>query len=195
MIKINSDLLLILRSQRGDQAAFSSLFDRYQQRVFRTSLHLVRDKAMAEDITQEVFITVFQKIKELRSPSAFRTWLYRIAVNRATQLLRSKDSPHHSLPLEYAGEVSDSSADPLTETLNRSELAALRREICSLPDELRLPILLHYYSGLRITEIASVLGIPSGTVKSRMRTAKAKLAAALEPNTANFKGVIREANL
>lgn len=192
---MNNDLWLIYECQRGNPDAYAKLYDKYHLKVFRTALHLVREKALAEDITQEVFISVFQKVKDLKNPSAFKTWLYRIAVSKVSHLIRDNGGIERNLPLEYIEEDKHASSDCLLEVVDRTEADALRTAIHCLPDELRLPVLLHYFSDLSIKEVARVLEIPPGTVKSRLFTARARLASALESTTADFTGIIKEAKV
>jgi RNA polymerase sigma-70 factor (ECF subfamily) len=174
------DLWLIFQCQRGNAAAFAALYERHRNNVFRTALHLVRDRALAEDITQEAFISVFQEIGRLRTPGAFRTWLYRIVVSRATRLLRSEGGERRPLSLSLLPDREGLNAlDPATIAADEVEVADLRRAIAALPEELRLVVLLHYYAELPVAEVSKVLGIPAGTVKSRLYTARERLAAAL----------------
>lgn len=185
------ELWLIYQCQRGDSEAFAALYERHRRRVFRTALHLVREPALAEDITQEAFISVFQEIARLRSPAAFRTWLYRVVVSRATRLLRAEGGVRRPLSLDRMLEASELQA-PVSD---EDEQAALRTAIAGLPADLRVPVLLHYFTGLRVAEVAAVLAIPPGTVKSRLHTARACLADALAPEAPRSKTVIKEMSI
>lgn len=174
------ELWLIHRSQQGDTAAFASLYERYYRTVFRTALYLVRDSGLAEDITQEAFITAFKEITRLRTPAAFRTWLYRLVVSRTTRALRNEGRPRSvSLDLLPESQV-PADLDPAKTVEDDEEVSILRTAIAELPVDLRLVVLLHYFSGLRVAEVGQVLGIPAGTVKSRLYTARCRLAAALD---------------
>lgn len=187
-----NELWLIFRCQHGDPNAFAELYNQYKNKVFGTAFHFVRNQTLAEDITQEVFISVFQNISGLRNPSAFRTWLYRIAISKINHLLRREGTKYRSVPLDDLFDSCHRTSDILTEALNLEDINALRDEIRNLPDELRLPIILHYYAELRIKEIATILEIPSGTVKSRLHTARSRLAAALNSDFINNKRIIRQ---
>ncbi|HEY3363463.1 MAG TPA: sigma-70 family RNA polymerase sigma factor [Symbiobacteriaceae bacterium] len=174
------DLWLIYRCRHGDTDAFGALYQRHCRSVYRTALNLVRDPTIAEDITQEAFATAFHQIGSLRSAGAFRTWLYRIVVSRATRFLRAEGGERRPLSLEILPEgQSPVTQDPMAAAADLDELAALRRAVLHLEDDLRLPVLLHYYSGLPLAEVAAILAIPRGTVKSRLYTARRRLAVAL----------------
>lgn len=176
------DLWLIFRCQRGDPDGFAALYERYYRTVFRTALHLVRDQALAEDITQEAFICVFQEIRNLRSTAAFRTWLYRLVLSRTTRVLRTEGGARRPLSLDLMeeGAPGTDTPDPAVAVSDQAELASLREAVGRLPAELRLPVLLHYYAGLRMAEVGQVLGIPAGTVKSRLFAARTQLETDLE---------------
>ena len=203
------DMWLIHRCQRGDHEAFAALYDRHHQRAFRTALHLVRDPALAEDITQEVFIAVFQEIHRLRTPAAFRTWLYRLIVSKTSRLLRVDGGKRRPLSFDLvqeqqaqgAGVFRDgthggaSGADGTGDRADPAELVALRLALADLPEDLRLTVLLHYYAGLRVADVAAVLQIPAGTVKSRLHTARARLAASLDPDAPSHRAVLKGANV
>lgn len=173
------DLWLIYRCQRGDPEAYAWLYRRHYRTVFRTALHLVRDRALAEDITQEAFVTAFGGIGQLRSPAAFRTWLYRLVVSRTTRFLRSEGGARRPLSLDLMPEL-DGPLDPAAAAAEAEELRELRAAIRALPEEFRLPVVLHYFSGLSVAEVARVLEIPPGTVKSRLYHARGRLARLLK---------------
>lgn len=189
------DLWLIHRCQRGDHEAFAALYDRYQQRVFRTAIHLVRDEALAEDITQEVFISVFQEIQRLRTPAAFRTWLYRLVISKTSRALRGQGGDRRPLSVELLQEQHPLGSEEQASAADPAELAALRDALVNLPNDLRHPILLYYYAGLRVTEVAAVLQIPPGTVKSRLHAARTRLADSLDPNAPVQRAALKGAKV
>lgn len=190
------DLWLIFRCQRGNQEAFAALYDRYHLRVFRTALHLVRDPSLAEDITQEVFIAVFREVHNLRTPAAFRTWLYRLVVSKTSRALRGAGGDRRPLSLEGMPEPQlPASPEASGAVIDREEAAALREAIAALPDDLRVTVLLHYYSGLRVAEVAQVLEIPAGTVKSRLHAARTRLAAALGEEPSGRQTLLKGARI
>ncbi|HWI63533.1 MAG TPA: sigma-70 family RNA polymerase sigma factor [Symbiobacteriaceae bacterium] len=178
------DLWLVYRCRQGDPEAFAQLYQRYARKVYRTALQLVHRKDLAEDITQEAFMTAFQEIHRLRTPAAFRTWLYRILVSRATRLLRQEGGARRPLSLESLPDpVAAGQADLAEAAADLDQLAELREAIDGLDEDLRLTVLLHYYTGLPVSEVAAALAVPPGTVKSRLFTARRRLAEALAAGT------------
>jgi len=177
----------------GDGQAFAALFERHAQAVYSFLCHLTRDSALADDLTQETFLAVYRNLDRLRPKRAtggfngsLRPWLLRVARNRAMSHLRKPASRE-----VVQADVGSLLARPLNvssgregrpeETLIRSEtVAEVRRVVADLPARYREPILLHYSAGLSYTEIGVALGLPLGTVATRLRRGLARVAAALE---------------
>lgn len=164
---------IIQRSQAGDETAFAALFDKYKNLVYRTAYLMLGDTQEAEDALQEVFLRVYRSL-DTYDPSrgAFTTWLHQITVNHCLNQLRKRrppgadeDSvPWGELPLER-GEAQPSPSDLIESS---DEIwQSLRR----LSGKLRAVIVLRYYWDLPYDEIGQILGIPVGTVKSRMNAA------------------------
>jgi RNA polymerase sigma-70 factor (ECF subfamily) len=181
---------LIRRSIGGDQLAFAQIVARY--RVFVTSLayRLCGDPAAADDIAQEVFVHVWQALPRFRGDAAFRTWLYRIASNASIEYLR-RLRPTQSLDEGDCGEQVASSgsntwprggrmADLAASDLDAPESHVLRDEqrlavqsaVLKLPMQARAALVLREYHNLSYKEIAVTLGIPIGTVMSRLNYAR-----------------------
>jgi len=184
-----ADQALVQRVQAGDQQAFGVLVAKYQRKLMRLVMRLVRDPAEAEDVTQEAFIKAYRALPNFRGESAFYTWLYRIGVNAAknwliangrrapttttvdseeaegydgSELLRDADTPERLLMSKQIGE-----------TVN----AAMDR----LPDDLRTAISLREIDGLSYEEIANAMKCPIGTVRSRIFRAREAIAEELQP--------------
>lgn len=190
------DLWLIHRCRRGDPDAFAALYEAHRRTAYRTALYLVHDPALAEEILQEAFVTVFEQIGTLRSPGAFRTWLYRVVVSRATRALRSEGGRRRPLSLDAMAEQHLPVApDPEESAADSEEIALLRNAIRYLDDDLRLTVTLHYFSGLSTAEVGAVLGIPAGTVKSRLHTARRRLAELLDADQPAAVRQPREMNI
>ena len=164
---------LVKLTADGDRDAFAELMRRHEDLVFGTCLRLVRDRELALDTTQEVFITVFRKASRFRGESAFTTWLYRIAVNASYDQLR-KTSRRRTVPLPEQHDPADDSASAPFESveLRPSVLDALSR----IPEEFRAAIVLMDAQGLSVAETAGILDVPPGTVKSRVFRARRLLA-------------------
>lgn len=168
----------------GSETAFQQLIERYQDRLFGLLGRLVRDRFAVEDLAQEVFVKVFRKLHTFNQDSAFYTWLYRIAVNAATDHLerqgRRKLRLVEDATILDTGEREPSyagSAEPVLE----DELRRVTREIVqTLPEKYRTIIILREYEDLSYTDMAEVLGCSIGTVESRLFRARRRFKEALE---------------
>lgn len=177
------DADLIAAVLDGSEAAFGSLVTRYQDRVFRLLGRYCRDQVECEDLAQEVFLKVFRKLHTFQGDSAFFTWLYRIAVNAATDHLSKASSRRLKLveddaTLDRGGDIDEQS--PVAPLLS-AELAAVTRSIVeSLPEKFRTILVLREFEDLSYTQIAEVLQIQLGTVESRLFRARHRFKEALE---------------
>jgi RNA polymerase sigma-70 factor (ECF subfamily) len=168
---------LIRRCQRGDQLAVGALVRRYQNYVYRLCYLVMRNEQDAEDMTQETFIRACHALPrfEIRQGISFEAWLYRIAVNCCRSRMRRKwyqvlPWPNPAPQLTIAPEEQPDRL--VMRGQHRDEILAA---IQSLGDKHRLVVILRYYAGLSNEEIAQAIGIPSGTVRSRLHTARQQL--------------------
>ena len=175
-----TDEALVGRYRRGDVAAFEALLDRHRRGVFRFLYRFVGDAARADDLTQDCWLRFIAAAPRWKEGGRFKTWLYAVARNLATDAARRAAHRDH-LPLEVAtarGHATDAPAGaPERDVLLR---AALERAIAALPDEQREVFLLREYEGIPFADIAEVTGAPVPTVKSRMRYALEALREALQ---------------
>lgn len=169
---------LVIQAQSGDRNAFSELVQIHAQSVMNVVFRMCGDGQIAEDAAQETFIRAWANLASFRVDSSLRNWLYRIALNAATDMLRKEK---HILP----GDLDDL---PLTDPnpgpegiYEQSERTALvQRAVRSLPDASRAVLVLKEYEGLSYHEIADALDIPLGTVMSRLNYARRLLKEKLE---------------
>ncbi len=169
-----SDADLVQRARSGDQWALEMLYRRHVQLVAGTALRLLRNRADAEDVTQETFLLAFEKLAQLAEPAAFRGWLVRIAVSRVHRRFRTRklrglifpwrDAEGEDISLE--GEARD---DATAE--QRAELALLDLALAALPLELRTAWLLRHVMGCAVEETAEACGCSLATVKRRISAA------------------------
>ncbi len=175
-----SDAELVARVRSRDQAALEVLYDRYARSVYSLALSILHDPGAAEEVTQELFLQVWQYphlYDAARGP--FGPWLLRSARNRAIDLLRRRTRERQlSWRLEVTAHASDQN-DPDDAVLQNEAAARVRQALAELDSSLRQVIELAYLGGLTQREIAQRLGMPLGTVKTRVRTALQRLAAAL----------------
>jgi RNA polymerase sigma-70 factor (ECF subfamily) len=186
-----SDEEAISRAQRGDHAAFRVLVERYQQRIYRLALRLLRDEETARDAVQDAFLKVYASLGKFEGRSSFYTWLYRVVLNLCLDFRRRDRSSRH---VEWAEEHTPLSeaADPESDApmegappsphhaLERAELRdRMAAAIGELPDAARRTLLLREVDGLSYEEIAQALEIPKGTVMSRLHYARRRMQKAL----------------
>ncbi|NRA40650.1 MAG: sigma-70 family RNA polymerase sigma factor [Planctomycetes bacterium] len=176
---IQDDRDLAQRAQAGDHAAFNSLVEAYSSRIFNMLLQLCNgDRDMASELTQEAFVRAYERLDSFAGESKFYTWLYRLARNRAIDVLKRK-RPMSSDPHKL--DVGSSTIDPSAD-LERSELQAqVQSALAQLKDEQREIILLRDFDGHDYQEIATLLDIAPGTVKSRLNRARKSLREILSP--------------
>lgn len=177
------DSELIAGALQGSEAAFGALVERYQDRLFRLLGRYCRDPVECEDLAQDVFLKVFRKLHTFQGDSAFYTWLYRIAVNAATDHLSRASHRRLKLveddaTLDVGGNQDEQSPSA---PLMTEELAVVTREIvAALPEKFRTILILREFEDLSYTEIAAVLQIQLGTVESRLFRARQRFRQAIE---------------
>jgi RNA polymerase sigma-70 factor, ECF subfamily len=167
---------LIARVGEGDRGAFELLYRRYARPVFALALRRLGDRGRAEDAVQETFASVWRaagSYRPERGPGA--PWLYAVARNAIVDNGRAKREPPVDAPDEAAGE-----AGPAERAESGWIAWRVHRALAELPESERRVIELAYWGGRSPSEIADLLGIPLGTVKTRTRTGLARLAAVLE---------------
>ncbi|MEO0073577.1 MAG: RNA polymerase sigma factor [candidate division WOR-3 bacterium] len=147
------------------EADFERLYREHSQKVFSTAYRITGNRPDAEDVTQEVFIRVFKKLHTFRGESAISTWIYRITVNRALDILRRRKH-ERTVPL-------DESLESISEPMGVMKL--IEGTLPSMPDGYRQVFVLHDIQGLRHCEIAKILGISEGASKSQLHRARAFL--------------------
>jgi RNA polymerase sigma-70 factor (ECF subfamily) len=178
---------LVLRARSGDQAAARALFDRYRELAYRIAYHQLGRGEEALDVVQEAFIKAFSGLARLRDPARFQAWFLRIVTNQARDFgrqVRRRDRLGLLAPGtaargdEDAAEAAPQAMDTRTpgEQAEASELAeGLRLGLADLDEDHRQALLLVSQGGLSYREVAEVLGIPIGTVMSRLHYARRSL--------------------
>jgi RNA polymerase sigma-70 factor (ECF subfamily) len=168
---------LIRRCQRGDEQAVGVLIRRFQDYVYRLCYLVMRNEQDAEDMTQETFIRACRALPrfEVREGTSFEAWLYRIAVNCCRSRMRRKWYQVLSWPDPAPDVVAEPENQPERAMLQGERRSEFLEEINVLGDKHRLVVILRYYAGLSNEEIARTLNIPSGTVRSRLHTARQRL--------------------
>jgi RNA polymerase sigma-70 factor (ECF subfamily) len=168
------DELLVLRCQQQDAAAFDELVGRWQERLWRYAFRVTGRNDLAWDLVQETWIAVIKGISRLHDVAAFPQWIYRILTDRHADLAR-KQARQRRLQLQMS-----SAAAEATKRNSQNQRDDLQTLIERLPPEQQALIVLRYGEEFSIREMAAVLGIPEGTVKSRLFHTKQKLREGLE---------------
>ncbi len=188
------DRELVERAKLKDSAAFEELVRKYQQRVYNLALRMTGNEEDAFDLSQEAFIKAWRGLETFQFDAQFSTWLYRLTSNACLDFLRSQKR-HKTVSLTYEDDegeetqidVIDPAPDPEQAALASEDRELLRCALDALDDESREIITLRVIDDLRYDQIAEVLGIKEGTVKSRLSRAREKLKKKLIQNGNNPK--------
>jgi len=174
----------VRQAQQGDVRAFEQLFQQYQKGIYNAIYQIVRSESDAADLTQDVFVRAYRALPRLQSPEAFTSWLYRIAINLSRNHLRDT-ARARTESLEYGDsdddggggqrEIADTSEDPAAKAQARDVQDRVRRAIATLWPDHRTVITLHHIEEMPVEEIARILNVSVGTVKSRLSRARDNL--------------------
>ena len=175
-----SDEVLLAAHLRGDPAAFGQLVARHERRIYGLCLRILGNREDAEDATQEAFVAALRKASSFRRAAAFSTWLYRIAVNAATDQARRRgrarlaalDPEDAGLAVDPGGELGEVVAAAVT----------VQTALAQVPEEFRVAVVLCDLYRLPYADAAQILEVPVGTVKSRVFRGRAALAERLASN-------------
>ena len=184
---VDSDLELMLRVRSGDADSFEVLLNRYRAPLVSYFSRMVRDPALAEDLAQEVFLRVYKARKRYRPDARFTTWLYRIATNLALNAIRDRRGDgciavDDGLDKEpAAARIPDRSPTAEQRLMDFDREKLIRGAVEVLPDNQRAAVILHKYQDVDYRQIARVLNVSEGAVKSLLFRAYENLRRCLEP--------------
>ena len=168
---MDPDEPLVRKAQRGDRDAFARLVETHQHRLFTLAVRELGSAADAEDAVQETLIRVWRALPRFRAHASFSTWLYRICLNAVSDQ-RSRSARGSGTPLEDVAEP----ADPRDAIVERELSGALQQALAELDETYRTAVVLYDVLGRSYAEISEVLGVPEGTVKSRIFRGRVELA-------------------
>lgn len=183
LAKLSDESLLATYREQADPAVFEALVNRYLQPVFKYLLRYLRDRALAEDVLQVTLIKVHQKCGQFAAHRKVRPWIYGIATHQAVDALRrrhrqtavSLERPRGDRDGEGTTNLRElleaTGPSPLEAAMAAEQAEWTRHAVDLLPDHQRLAVLLVFFEGLRYREVAEILQIPEGTVKSRVHKA------------------------
>ncbi len=185
-MRATTDEELMAAAQRGDEGAFTRLVERWRVAVWRLCTRMTGDAHRGEELAQEAFARLFGARATYRSRARFSTYLWRIAVNlchdERRRVERRKEEPVSPAAFDAAPSATGAGSEPIDRVMVAEEQAALvRSALARLPESHRAMVVLRHYEGLKFREIAEVLDIPEGTVKSRMAHSLTELARHLKP--------------
>lgn len=184
------DVKLIQRILAGDENAFESLVQKYQRQVHAHILRKIGDFQIAEDITQETFLRVYQKLDTLNNPAQFSKWLYAIVDHLCIAWFRKNRLQTQSLQEIHISETDEETYSRYIATEHAKAMAESQRDLVkklmtTLKEDDREVITLHYFEEMTSSEIGETLGVPENTIKSRIRRARQRLR--------KYESMIREA--
>ena len=187
------DAALVARAQQGEPVAFEVLVVKYQRRVAATIRRLVRDDRITEELTQEVFLSVFLALTTFKPDGDFAAWLFTIARNAARSYLRSAQNRQDDRPLQLPDEAGDNdrfgvTPSPEDEAMAHQLFERIDAEVAALPDVQRRALLMREIDGLDYKAIAAALGQPVNTVKSHIFRAREAIASRARPLLAPTRG-------
>ena len=176
------DQSLVERVQSGDKSAFEPLMRRYEDKVFRLAVGMMKNRDDALDAVQDAFLSVYRKIGTFRKDSSFSTWLYRVALNAIYMKLRSQSRHGRTEPLDELESILDPAkirmvmpvrSERADDSLLRKELAAqLREAVAALPEDYRIIFTLRDVEDLSNQEVADILGLTLAATKTRLHRAR-----------------------
>jgi RNA polymerase sigma-70 factor, ECF subfamily len=169
------DTTLVLRAQDGDEEAFASLAVAVGDRLHAVAHRILRDTDLAEDATQQALLAIWRNLPQLRDPARFDAWSYRLLVNAC--YVEGRHTRRWSPNLRALPGQEPASAEGLSSVVDRDQL---ERGFRRLSIDHRAVVVLHHYLDLTLDEVAEALGVPVGTVRSRLHHAMRGLRAALD---------------
>jgi len=180
---LSDDAPLIAATLAGDSAAFGQLVGLYQDRLYNSLLRVVGSAEDAGDIVQDAFVQAYVKLDTFRGSSAFYTWLYRIAFNLAMSHVRRgrKTTSLDDMKLSVGSEAVDGQPPPEASLEQREQVEMVHAALAELSTEYRTILVLREIDGCRYEEIANILDMPVGTVRSRLFRARLALREELAP--------------
>ncbi|HQL36852.1 MAG TPA: sigma-70 family RNA polymerase sigma factor [Bacillota bacterium] len=160
---------------KGKTELFSVIIDRYQSKVFSTAFHYTHDHEEARDLTQEIFIKLYNNLQKYKGKASFSTWLYRIAVNRCIDWARKKKLQTVSAicdgseeELDIYDTIADSGGGPEEDLIKQENAVYLRKLVESLLEIYKTVIILYYFEDFSPQEISEIVGVPKRTIETRL---------------------------
>ncbi len=170
-----ADAELVARCRNGDLDAFEELYRQHSPRLYSVASRMAGTSADAEDLLQEIFLQAHRKLGTFKGESALATWLYRLAMNVCLDFVRSRRARTDRLTDSLDDDRPGAVPSPQTLPANGVARLDLERAVAGLPDGCRAAFLLHDVEGFEHHEVASILGVSTGTSKSQVHKARMKI--------------------
>lgn len=180
---------LVVAAQAGDRGAMETLLRRHHDRIWAVCRRLAGNDADAADATQEAMLLIVRRLHTFDGRSKFTTWAHRVATNACLdELRRRRRRPDPGLPDDDPddGHTTVDRAEPLADAV--ADRITVDDALAHLPDEFRIPVVLRDLGGHGYAEISAILGVPPGTVRSRIARGRSRLAELLRPDPGNLPG-------
>ena len=181
-MRLETELELVQQARKGDLDAYAELVRRYQDELVNYIAKFCGSSDDASDVAQEALVKAYTKLGSFKANSSFKTWLYRIATNHCIDVARKQQRAPAPLSIDAEPEEGralvdtlESGDEPLEQVSTWELQREVRKAIMRLPPKLRAVIVLHDLQGLQYGEVAEVMGVPLGTVKSRIHNAREQL--------------------
>ncbi len=174
-IWVTEEKALLIKVKEGDLEAFQQLIQPCELKIYNTALGIVQSHHDAEDVMQETLIKIFGNIHKFKGDSKFSTWVYTITVNTAKDHLRKKKSVVSFDPAEHQQFLEDGGPAVVDQVVAEETMDEIRSAMEQLKEEMKLPLVLRDIEELSYEEIAKILGLSLGTVKSRIFRGREKL--------------------
>lgn len=174
----NPEDILIQQLKNNDPSGYETLVEKYGNRLLKIAYIITCDRQLAEDVLQESFLTLYQNIKNFREESALSTWITRITINKAKNMIRLK--AFRRIPVIDEIIVPDPLPLPDESLEVKEKQVTIRKRLASLPLKYRDVLYLYYYEEMKIKEIAEILDLGESGVKSRLKRGREKLKELLE---------------
>ena len=167
----------VVRAQKGDRDAFAELFRNHHVRVYSLLTYLLGDRTEAEDVTQLAFVRAWDELPRLRDPQAFTAWLNRIARNLASDRARGRAArvPSEDATPSGPGANGQGAPQPPELVLEQERAERVHEAVACLSAPHQEVVVMHHLEGMPVTEVAERLGVPTGTVLSRLARARSVL--------------------
>ncbi|MBQ1374967.1 MAG: RNA polymerase sigma factor [Clostridia bacterium] len=183
------EISIIKQVLGGDADAFEHIVKKYEKKVYNLALRYLKNRDDALDLSQEVFIQIYSNLAQFRGDSQFSTWIYRVTYNKCVDMLRKTQKLRRNVVMstddENFFETRDRRASIEEDYEGRETLVTVMKIIDTLPSEQRDVVILRYIKDLSYSQIADVLGIAEGTIKSRLNRARLKIKEQLKESGTN----------